>query len=70
MLSNWPVTEFVKLGAMPMPYCAMDVALVIGAAVVDVSSVDAGHGVGPLVPSTCWPYGESVPLGRAREHLL
>src|ERR1700730_16027436 len=23
---------------------------------------------GPLVPSTCWPYGASVPSGRARIH--
>jgi hypothetical protein len=31
---------------------------------------NAKHGVDLQVPSTCWPYGASVPSGRARERLL
>ena len=31
---------------------------------------NAKHGVDLRVPSTCWPYGASVPSGRARERLL
>jgi hypothetical protein len=53
-----------------MRYCAVDVQLVIVAAVGDTSSTNARHGVDPLVPSTCWPYGASVPSGRAQERLL
>jgi hypothetical protein len=51
-----------------MLYCPVDVAMIIVETVVDMSSVNAGHGVDPLVLSTCWPYGASVPSGLAQEH--
>src|ERR1700692_2506639 len=34
-----------------------------------VSRINAGHGADALVPSICWPYKGSAPLGRAQEHL-
>jgi hypothetical protein len=34
------------------------------------SSANEGHGVDPLAPSTCWPYGGSVPLNRAQKRQL
>jgi Protein of unknown function DUF262 len=37
---------------------------------VVASSSNAGHGVDPPAPSTCWPYGGSVPLNRAQERQL
>ena len=40
------------------------------AVVAVASSSNAGHAVDPPAPSTCWPYGGSVPLNRAQERQL
>jgi hypothetical protein len=51
------VTDLEKALAVVLGFIAQVVmALVIVAAVADDASLtNAGHGVDPLVPSTCWP---------------
>ena len=48
--------------------CRMNCEMARARSAACVSSINAGHGADPPVPSTCWPYGGSAPLGRAQEH--